>query len=196
MSRSRMMMRHTIVVPLVLLLFEWTAFQPVFAQQPASNFGLRIEVENGAGASTAVKLPSTEPTVVVVMDGSNRPVQGALVMFTAPEQGSGGVFENGTRTMTVTTDRNGRATAAGYRANATAGTYQIEVQAQFLNEVVFSTVAHTNVAGGKQTKKLFAILAIGGGGAAVVLLKAGGGGGGGPSTTVSFGGSSVGAPSQ
>src|SRR4030095_3229530 len=109
------------------------------------------EVENGAGASTNVKSPSAEPLVIVVADSSNKPVQGAVVTFTAPEDGAGGVFENGTRTLTVTTDRNGRASASGYRANSTAGTYDIEIQAKFLDEITNANVSHTNVGSKKSS---------------------------------------------
>ncbi len=180
-------------------------FQPAFAQQSPDTFGLKVRIENGDNGSTSVKMPATEPIVVVVVDSNDQPVQGALVVFTSPDHGAGGTFENESRTMTVTTDRNGRATAAGYRANATAGPYQIEVRTQLLNETATAQIAHTNVGGGKKNTKMIAILAIAGAGAAGALIKAsGGGGGGGGNTntgttgttvpTITFGGSSVGGP--
>jgi hypothetical protein len=178
--------------------------QPAFAQQSQDTFGLKVKIENGDNGSTAVKMPATDPIVVVVVDANDQPVQGALVVFTAPDQGAGGVFENENRTITVTTDRNGRATASGYKANSTAGSYQIDVRTQLLNETANAEISHTNVASGKKNTKLIAILAIAGAGAAGALIKVAGGGGSGGGTnnggtggtvpTITFGGSTVGAP--
>ena len=168
-------------------------------------FGLKVKTDEGTGASTTVKSQSTVPPVVLVTDANDRPVQGAIVVFTAPDNGSSGVFEDGKRAMTVSTDRDGRAVAMGYRANGTAGTYPIQVHVDFLNESVDAVVTHTNVAASKSSKKMITILVIAGGGAAAgAALLAGGKGGGGSSTstpassipTITFGGSTVGAPGQ
>ena len=175
--------------------------QPAFAQQSPDTFGLKLRIENGDNGSTTVKLPATEPIVVVVTDSKDQPVQGALVVFSSPDHGAGGTFDNESRTITVTTDRNGRATASGYKANSTAGTYQIEVRSQLLNETANAQITHTNVGGGKKNTKLIAILAIAGAGAAGALIKASGGGGPDPIKepqvtipTISFGSSTVGGP--
>jgi hypothetical protein len=141
----------------------------------------------------------------LVTDANDRPVQGAIVVFTAPDTGSSGVFEDGKRSMTVATARDGRAVAMGYRANGTAGTYPIQVHVEFLNESVDAIVTHTNVAANKSSKKLLTILVIAGGGAAAgAALLAGGHGGGSSSSntstpslpTITFGGANVGGPGQ
>jgi len=204
MGQQRTPRRTVLVYFLVVLLCFAFQASPAFAQQTTPVFGLKVKTDEGTGASTTVKTPSTEPPVVVVTDANNRPIQGAIVVFTAPESGASGVFEDGSRTMTAATDRDGRAAAVGFRANGTVGTYTIEVHVEFLNEAADTTVSHTNVAGAKSNKKLITILAIAGGGAAAGLLAAGKSGGGGSSSstptttlpTITFGGATVGAPGQ
>jgi len=196
--------RRFVLSSLVFFICSLMVFQPAFAQQTPDTFGLKLKIENGDNGSTAVKMPVTEPIVVVVLDSNDQPVQGALVVFTAPEHGAGGTFESEARTLTVTTDRNGRASASGYRANSTAGSYQIEVRTQLLNETANAEITHTNVAGGKKNTKMIAIIAIAGAGAAGALIKASGGKGGGGNTntttpptsipTITFGSSTVGGP--
>jgi hypothetical protein len=203
MIRIRLTFKSSLAQIMVFFLCFMVA-RPVLAQQSTPVFGVKIKSDEGAGATTPVKSPSTEPPVVVVTDANDRPIQGAIVVFSTPDSGSSGVFEDGTRSMTVATDRDGRAAAVGYRANGIAGTYPIQIHAAFLDETADATVTHTNVAASKSSKKLITILAIAGGGAAVGLLAAGHGGGGSGSTTtttpalptITFGGSSVGAPGQ
>jgi hypothetical protein len=182
---------------LLALTCEPLVLQPVWAQQANPAFGLRLVVENSS-RSTPVKMVAPEPPVVFVEDRNGAPVTNALVIFTAPERGASGVFEDGSRTKTVASDRNGKAVGIGFRANGTQGTYEIQVRAQFLGEVAVSKVSHTNIAGQKSSKKLIAILAIAGAGAAGVILKGGGNGGSSDSRstlpTITFGGATVGAP--
>jgi len=189
---------RTVAYPLLALTCELLALQPAWAQQASDQFGLHIVVENSS-LSTPVKQVSPQPPVVFVEDRNGSPVTDAIVVFTAPERGASGIFETGSRSKTVTTDRNGKAVAAGFRANANAGTYEIQVRAQFLGETAVGTVSHTNVAAGKSSGKLIAILAIAGAGAAGAILKTGGGESGGnkknePVPTISFGTSVIGPP--
>ena len=189
-------MGRTVTSALLALSCELLVLQPVWAQQGNDQFGLHIVVERSS-ISTPVKLVSPQPPAVVVEDRAGSPVANAIVVFTAPERGAGGTFDGGSRTKTVTTDRNGNAIATGFRANGNAGTYEIQVRAQFLGETAVGTVSHTNVSSGKGSGKLIAILAIAGAGAAGVILKAGGGGSPDPGSTlptISFGGSTIGAP--
>ena len=206
MFQNRTPCRTTLACFLVLLLFFAVQTAPTLAQQATPVFGLKVKTDEGTGASTTVKSPSTEPPVVLVTDANGRPIQGAIVVFTAPDSGASGVFEYGSRSMTAATDRDGRAAAVGYRVNGTVGTYPIQVHVEFLTETADVTVNHTNVAGAKSSKKLITIIAIAGGGAAVGLLAAGKGGGGDSGTntstpgstlpTITFGGSTVGGPGQ
>ena len=187
---------RTVAYVLLALVCERLALQPAWAQQGNDQFGLHIVVESTT-MSTPVKLLSAQPPAVIVEDRTGSPVANAIVVFTAPERGAGGAFEGGSRTKTVTTDRNGKAVATGFRANGTAGTYEIQVRAQFLGETAIGTVSHTNVSAGKSQGKLIAILAIAGAGAAGVILKAGGGdsnNGGSQLPTISLGSSTIGPP--
>src|SRR5262245_49658974 len=97
---------------LALLLCHLIALQPVSAQQ-----GLRIQVVQGAKARNVVQSVSARPITVEVQDASGRPVPDATVTFVAPAQGPGGEFSNDLRTLTVTTDSAGRASAGQYHAN-------------------------------------------------------------------------------
>jgi hypothetical protein len=182
--------------------------QPGLAQQTGSPFGLKIVDAGGESRTTAVRQLSTQPPVVVVEDQSNQPVPNAIVVFTAPGEGPSGVFGNGLRSVTVTTDRRGRAAGLGFRANATAGSYPIQVTAQFLNETATGVITHTNIAPERGSGKLIAILAAVGGAAIGVVVATGGGGGDNGSSpnpgprpaiatpTITFGGSAVGAPNR
>ncbi len=205
MGHTRTLHQTGLVYFLVVLLCFAIQTPPLLAQQVTPVFGLKVKTDEGTGASTTVKSPSTVPPVVLVTDANDRPIQGAIVVFTAPDSGASGVFEDGSRTMTAATDRDGRAAAIGYRANGTTGSYPIQVHVEFLTEAVDVAVTHTNVPGAKSSKKLITIIAIAGGGAAVGLLAAGKGGGGGDNgsttsptslPTITFGSSTVGGPGQ
>ena len=58
-------------------------------------------------------------------DGSNNPISGTGVTFTAPSSGASGTFSNGTTTASVVTDGSGVATAPAFTANATTGSYSV-----------------------------------------------------------------------
>jgi hypothetical protein len=117
MGPTRTLYRTALVDFLVFLLCFAVQATPILAQQATPVFGLKVKTDEGNGASTTVKSPSTEPPVVLVTDASGRPIQGAIVVFTSPESGASGVFEDGSHAMTAATDRDGRAAAIGYRAN-------------------------------------------------------------------------------
>jgi hypothetical protein len=180
--------------------------QPALGQQSGDAFGLKIVDAGGESRTTPVRQLSTLPPVVVVNDQSNHPVANAIVVFTAPAEGPSGVFDNGSRSVTVTTDRRGRAAGLGFRANATAGSYPIQVSAQFLNETTTAVITHTNLAAERGSGKLIAILAAVGAAAVGVVVATGGGSNGSSSNpgsppavttpTITFGGSTVGAPNR
>lgn len=173
----------------------------VSAQTP--QFGLRVLVVEGDGARHVIgQAPSLAPTVLVE-DSANRPVQNALVVFSLPEAGAGGVFADGSRTATAVTGPDGRAALRGFRPNARPGSYNIRVRVTFLNETVTESIFQTNVVPEKKgSGRLVAILAIAGGAAAGVALATGdratSGNNSTPPTparpTIAFGSASVGPP--
>ena len=166
---------------------------------------LNIVIVEGDGAINNVKQRTAREAIVQVEDENRRPIAGAAVLFMLPDSGPGGVFSNGTRTLQVITDSQGRAAAKGLRVNSTQGKFQMQVQATFQGVTATTSITQTNavitaaVAGGI-SGKLIAILAIAGGaaaGGAYALTRSDGGGPTTPPTTpttISAGAPSVGGP--
>src|SRR5262245_22595015 len=116
-------------VPLAVLC-QLLVLHPVLAQQITVQRGLRLIVVEGAGARNVVQQIAPKSLVVRVED-DRRPVAGATVVFTAPQTGPSGQFENDSRTISLLTDQDGVASAGAYHPNASPGPYQIRVTAQF-----------------------------------------------------------------
>jgi len=76
----------------------------------------------GDGQSATVSTNFGTALKATVVDGSNKPVVGIVVTFTAPSTGASGTFVDSLSNVTTAiTDSNGVATAATFAANATAG---------------------------------------------------------------------------
>jgi hypothetical protein len=170
---------------------------------------LKIVVTRGGGAQNVISQPSG-PISVRVTDSNDRPVAGATVVFTTPASGPGGDFVN-SNSVIVFTDGQGLAAVPQYRANSAVGSYQIQVRAAYMSRAATISIAQTNIATQKSSRKAIMIAALAGGAAAVAFAAKGGGGGGGgdqsPSTppvvtpptvsappTIVFGGSAVSGP--
>jgi hypothetical protein len=144
------------------------------AQQP----GLRVVIVEGDGAINNINQKINVQPAVEVRDDSNQLVEGAAVVFSLPTQGPGGIFANGTNTLTATTDRLGRATASGIRLNRQTGKFDIRVTASQGGQTASATITQTNVSGvssssgGGSSKKILILLAVVGGAAAVGVLVA------------------------
>ncbi len=166
---------------------------------------LNIVIVEGDGAINNVKQRTAREAIVQVEDENRRPIAGAAVLFMLPDSGPGGVFSNGTRTLQVMTDSQGRAAVKGLRVNSTQGKFQIQVQATYQGVTATATITQTNAvitaaAVGGISGKLIAILAIAGGaaaGGAYALTRSNGGSTTMPPTTpttISAGAPSVGGP--
>lgn len=132
----------------------------------------------------------------------------AAVVFLLPNQGAGGAFANGAKSLTTLTDANGNAVARGLQANRLSGQYQINVTASHQGQTASKAINMTNAAGaagaaagGLAMKWLLIVAAAGGAAVAGAVVATGGngnGGGGGatprPPTTVTPGTPSVGGP--
>jgi len=176
--------------------------QPLGAQSEA---GLTLEVVKGSGVQNVISSLAA-PITVRVATRSKRALSGATVIFTAPSSGASGNFLNGTNSVIVFTDHDGLAVAPQYRANSIAGTYQLQVRAAYMGDVATASIRQENIAAKKSSRKMIMIPAIAGGpAAAAAAFAATGGSGGQPistspastssgTPTISFGGSSVGAP--
>jgi len=137
------------------------------AQDTVSRIELEVVAGEGAAASAGQRV-AVVPSVRIV-DQSNKPVRGAVVVFNLPVSGTSGEFSNGSKNLSVLTDQGGTAMATGLRANGVPGRLQILVTVSyrglntrgFINQTVQSTGSSASQSSGK---------ASGGGG--------GGGGGG------------------
>ena len=108
--------------------------------------------------------------------------------FLLPNQGAGASFANGARSLTITTDSQGRAVARGLKPNNVNGRYEIRVNASHEGRTASTTISQTNAltaaaagAAGGISAKLLIILAVAGGAAAagaVAATRNGGGNGG------------------
>src|ERR1017187_8701062 len=96
------------------------------AQAPAA--GLQITIIDGAEAMNNIRQRTAREPIVQVEDENHKPVAGAVVIFLLPNDGAGGTFPGGARTLTTTTDDKGQAVARGLRPNHASGRYQILVQ--------------------------------------------------------------------
>jgi hypothetical protein len=169
--------RHRLAVLLVCAL----TVQSVYASQVAAGAAplLNIEVVEGEGAINNIRQRAARETIVEVTDENHKPVAGALVVFTAPNNGPSGVFGQGSRILRVTTDTQGRAAAQGFRANSLVGNYNIEVEATSQGRVGRKVISQSNakIAGpvlGIGLVKLLALLgAAGAGVGAAVALRGG-----------------------
>ena len=174
---------------------------------------LNIVIVEGDGAINNIRQRTARAPIVQVEDQNRRPVAGAAVVFMLPQRGASGVFSNGSRTLTVMTDSQGRAEANGIKPSNNPGQMQINVTASFQGQVASAVITQTNalaaagaVAGGVVAKSiaLKVLIAIGVAGAAaatgaVIATRngdnnAGTGGAARPPVTVNPGAGTVGAP--
>jgi hypothetical protein len=106
---------------------------------------LNLVVVEGEGAINNIRQRTAREPIVQVEDQNHRPIGAAAVTFTLPTRGASGVFPNGSRTVTVLTDNNGRAVAKGMRPNTVKGQMQIRVNASFQGKTATTTITQTNV---------------------------------------------------
>jgi hypothetical protein len=147
------------------------------APQTATKAALKIVVIEGEGAVNIIQQKTAVAPIVEVRDRNDQPVSGAVVRF-AIEKGRASF--NGARTLTVTTDAAGRATATGLTATS-LGALQITVSAAFQGQTAAATIAQTTVmttaeassiasGGGLSHTALAGIIGGAGAGAAGVLI--------------------------
>ncbi len=188
---------------IVLLLLNFRGL-PVWGQTPAS---LRILIVEGEGAINNVKQRVNREPIIQVEDEVHKPVAGVSVTFFLPNQGPGGIFANGTNSLTTATNAQGQAVARGIRFNNQAGTMEIRVAASLAGQTASAIITQTNVLGSAssggsagggmgRTTKILIVLAVVGGGAALGVLATHRGGSttATPTTTITPGTVTVGAP--
>src|SRR5689334_14919610 len=92
---------------------------------------LNLTVIEGEGGINNIRQPTTQTPTVRVDDEKQHPVAGAVVVFALPTDGPSGTFQNGARTLTVTTNAQGLASARGFKPNTVSGEMLIHVNASF-----------------------------------------------------------------
>src|SRR5580658_7199446 len=97
------------------------------AQNPQPR--LNIVIVEGEGAINNVKQRVNREPIVQVEDENHKPIAGAAVVFFLPNQGPSGFFANGSKSLTVTTNADGRATASSITRNNLSGQMAIRVTA-------------------------------------------------------------------
>jgi hypothetical protein len=145
-----------------------------------------IIVVAGEGVTSAVHQRVTQEPAVRIEDDDHRPVAGVPVVFALPVSGTSGEFTNGSKTLTVLTDKAGLATAHGLKANEEPGKLQIYVTASFhglrartlINQIVEAPpgtparVQHTSSkSSGKWKWVVLGIVAAGGAAAGIYFAR-------------------------
>jgi hypothetical protein len=124
---------------LAVLLAVWL---PLAAQSdPAA---LRISVVEGEGVAYAPGGRATRGVTVAVADDKGNPLSGATVTFRLPTAGASGEFIGGSRSESVATGADGRASVWGVQWNRTPGPVEITVTA-VKDQARAATVAHVTL---------------------------------------------------
>lgn len=150
------MTRHWMGHYLLILLAPMLAA----AQEPA----LRIRVLEGDGAINSIRFHRAKDPVVQVTDSSGEPIAGAIVTFLLPGTGPSGTFGESGLSLTVTTERDGRAAAHGLKPNRIEGPFRIRVAASAAGQNASAVLNQTNaepVVQSKSGKKIAIIALIG-----------------------------------
>lgn len=105
---------------------------------------LNIVIVEGEGAVNNIRQRVASEPVVQVDDENRKPIAGAIITFSLPNQGAGGVFANGSHSLTVTTDNAGRAAARGIQLNKVNGKYQIRVTASHNGRTASATITQAS----------------------------------------------------
>jgi hypothetical protein len=103
-----------------------------------------VVLEGDEGVNVVKKKIAVRP-VVEVRDQYDFPIAGAAVQFWLPKSGSGGVFTDGSRELSLVTDSRGRAAMAEMRPLGN-GDFKIGVRATYEGRSATITISQTNFA--------------------------------------------------
>lgn len=117
------------------------SYAAAFAQEPAHS--LNLVIVEGDGAINNIRQRTAREPIVQVEDENHKPVAGAAVLFLLPEHGPGGTFADGSHTLSVTTNAQGRAAARGIHLNNTQGQFQIQVNASYNGMTASTTITQS-----------------------------------------------------
>jgi len=105
---------------------------------------LTVSVAKGEGAVNIIGQGPSRAIVVLVQYATGAPVEDAVVTFFLPSEGPSGIFPNGTRNVSVTTDNLGHAMATGFTPNSVTGDLEIKVTVALHGSVAHAIVHQTN----------------------------------------------------
>ena len=117
------------------------------AAQPPAPTQLNIVILEGEGAINNLRQRVAREVIVQVEDENHKPLSGAAVIFLLPDHGPSGVFLDGSRSLTVITDAQGKAVARGIQPNKIAGKMQIRVNAKYQGLTQNTVITQTSAAG-------------------------------------------------
>lgn len=106
---------------------------------------LNIIIVEGEGAVNNIKSRTAREVIVQVEDENRKPIGGAIISVTLPNQGPGANFVSGGKSLVSTTDSNGRLSFR-IRPNNVTGEYNIRVTATHQNVSVTKEIAQSNAA--------------------------------------------------
>jgi hypothetical protein len=126
-----------------LLLFRPST---VVAQTETVPTSIQVAVIAGEGAINGLnERTSNKPVIIEVQDQNQHPLTGAAVVFTLPTEGPSGEFSNGSKTLTVFTDGQGRAATTGLKVNGAAGKLLIHINASYKGQSARVVVTQFNM---------------------------------------------------
>ncbi|MGH9631066.1 MAG: hypothetical protein ACRD7E_22390 [Bryobacteraceae bacterium] len=166
---------------LTLLAVAASSTPLVTAQTEPFQPPLRITVLEGQGAINNISEQSARAPVVQVSDAAGKNVPGATVSFLLPPTGPSGTFVDGSTTLSIQTNEQGRAAATGLRPNQVTGQFEIRVTTRYQGQMARAVITQTNAAPIEEdrgsSRKLLIIGLVAAGVAGGVLAVASGGGG-------------------
>jgi hypothetical protein len=147
----------------------WILLWRAVAAQTAPE-ALNLVVVQGEGTINQTGQRAEKYPTVRVEDADHQALSGATVVFTLPTNGASGEFAKSGKTLLITTDKQGLATAGGLKANGMPGKFLIHVNASYKGRVGRLIITEFNFGPEKSHSggngKLIALLALAGGAAA------------------------------
>lgn len=140
----------------------------------------KLIIVRGENAQNNIKKGRATRPVVEVRDRNNKPVAGALVLFTLPSSGPSGTFVGGGQVASVTTNSAGQASAS-FGPNTVPGQFNVNVSTTVNGQTVTAQIVTVNVittavVTATTLAVILAVVAAAGVGTAVALTRGGGGG--------------------
>lgn len=115
----------------------------VAQERPAAKPAIQIVTVSGQGGTNLLDGTTPAPPLVEIQDASGKRLAGAQVTFQSPEVGPRAIFSGGKHTMSVRSNKEGRATP-GKMAVADAGSFEITVEAVFRGQRAAISLKQTN----------------------------------------------------